>query len=100
MNNSSDGIFVTMVVIYFAFWLSEYIGFTIALTTFGKFNVAASFAVIYVITGELFPTVIRNGAVGTSSCFARIGGMVAPYVAEAVSLTFNSITEMFSFPLK
>ncbi|XP_029647981.1 organic cation transporter protein [Octopus sinensis] len=75
-------------------YLKEYIGFTIALTTFGKFNLAASFAVIYVISGELFPTVIRNGAVGTSSCFARIGGMVAPYVAEASNVLASPYNQL------
>lgn len=35
---------------------------------------------------------MRNGAVGLSSCFARVGGMVAPYVAEAVSHFFFHIS--------
>lgn len=64
-------------------------GVAIALSTFGKFSVAASFGVIYIISGELFPTVVRNGAVGLSSAFARIGGMVAPYVAEASNVLPN-----------
>ncbi|GAB1605332.1 organic cation transporter protein-like [Argonauta hians] len=83
-------------------YLKEYIGVTIALSTFGKFNLAASFAVIYIISGELFPTVIRNGAVGTSSCFARLGGMVAPYIAEASNVLpspYNQLVPSLSFGL-
>ncbi|XP_060067794.1 organic cation transporter protein-like [Ylistrum balloti] len=54
----------------------------LALAVLGKMGASASFGTIYVLTGELFPTVIRNGAVGTSSSFARIASMLAPYVAK------------------
>ncbi|XP_033740565.1 organic cation transporter protein-like [Pecten maximus] len=43
---------------------------------------SGAFGSIYVISGEVFPTVVRNGAVGVSSCFARIGTMLAPYIAK------------------
>lgn len=77
-------------------------GIAIALSTFGKFSVAASFAVVYIISGELFPTVVRNGAVGLSSCFARVGGMVAPYVAEASNILpypYNKVVPSLTFGL-
>ena len=47
---------------------------------------AAAFGVIYMYTAELYPTVVRNGAMGTSSCIARFGGMAAPYVASTVRM--------------
>ena len=54
----------------------------------GKLGAAAAFAVIYVFSAELYPTVVRNAGMGASSCCARIGGMVAPYIADIVSLGF------------
>merc|ERR1719427_920599 len=43
-----------------------------------KFGAAASFAVIYNLTSELFPTVIRTNAVGISSVAGRFGSILAP----------------------
>lgn len=40
-----------------------------------------SFATVYLYAGELFPTVVRNSGVGLASTVARIGSMVAPFVA-------------------
>ena len=47
---------------------------------------AAAFGVIYIYTAELYPTVVRNGAMGTSSCIARFGAMAAPYIASTVRM--------------
>ena len=41
----------------------------------GKFGASAVFAIVFVYTAEMFPTVIRNQAVGTCSLVARIGGI-------------------------
>ncbi|KAM4549677.1 solute carrier family 22 member 13 isoform 1-T1 [Fundulus diaphanus] len=46
----------------------------------GKFGITASFAVIYVYTAEIFPTVVRQTGIGVSSMFARIGGVLAPVI--------------------
>ncbi|XP_067674869.1 organic cation transporter protein-like [Haliotis asinina] len=55
---------------------------TVALSMVGKFGAAGAFAIVYIYTAELFPTVVRNSGVGVSSFFARIGGMVSPYIAD------------------
>lgn len=47
----------------------------------GMFGLSVSFPTVYIFSGELFPTVIRNIGVGTSSMCARIGSMLAPFVA-------------------
>ncbi|TKS88940.1 Solute carrier family 22 member 6-B [Collichthys lucidus] len=46
----------------------------------GKFGITASFAVIYVYTAEIFPTVLRQTGMGVSSMFARMGGVLAPII--------------------
>ncbi|KAK3098265.1 hypothetical protein FSP39_017707 [Pinctada imbricata] len=55
---------------------------TIALSLFGKMGAAAAFCTAFLYSSEFFPTVIRNSAVGICSFFARIGGMLSPYVAD------------------
>lgn len=50
----------------------------------GKLAITSSYGAIYVFTAEQFPTVIRNVGLGASSTFARIGGVMAPYVNHLV----------------
>jgi len=49
-------------------------------TVIAKFFINMAFATIYVFSTELFPTVVRNVGVGTSSAVGRVGSMAAPYV--------------------
>ena len=56
-----------------------------AFAMLGKLTISGSFAHIYVYSAEIFPTVVRNVGVGAGSMNARIGGLVAPFVAELVS---------------
>ncbi|XP_020633129.3 solute carrier family 22 member 6-A [Pogona vitticeps] len=51
-----------------------------AFAVFGKGCLAASFNCVYLYTGELFPTVLRQTGMGLSNTMARLGGMVAPVV--------------------
>ena len=46
----------------------------------GRFCISAAYAVLYVYSAELFPTVVRNAGMGVSSLSARVGGMVAPFI--------------------
>lgn len=39
------------------------------------------FAVVYLYCSEMFPTVVRNAAIGISSMMARFGAMIAPFMA-------------------
>ena len=53
---------------------------TIAIT--GKFLISGTFALSYLYTAELFPTPVRNVAVGGASTFARVGSASAPYIVD------------------
>ncbi|CAG5871693.1 unnamed protein product [Menidia menidia] len=51
----------------------------ITLEMLGKFAVTTAFAVVYAYTAEIYPTVLRNTAVGACSMASRIGSIVAPF---------------------
>ncbi|XP_061071567.1 organic cation/carnitine transporter 2-like isoform X1 [Conger conger] len=52
---------------------------SIALEMMGKFGFSVAFTIVYPFTAELYPTVLRNTAVGTCSMAARLGSIAAPY---------------------
>uniref|UniRef100_A0A672I5X3 Solute carrier family 22 member 4-like n=1 Tax=Salarias fasciatus TaxID=181472 RepID=A0A672I5X3_SALFA len=55
-------------------------GVAVALEMLGKFGITAAFCVVYALSSELFPTVIRNTAVGCCSLAARIGNIISPFI--------------------
>ncbi|CAH1251990.1 SLC22A5 [Branchiostoma lanceolatum] len=64
-----------------AFFIPKHLSWmTTTLAMIGKFCITASFAVIYIFSAEIFPTVVRQIGMGMSSMSARVGGMVAPFV--------------------
>ena len=61
--------------------------YNIAITCFsllGKMGVSGNFAVIYVYTTELMPTVTRTLGVGCGSMCARVGSLLSPFIALLV----------------
>ncbi|PFX33205.1 organic cation transporter protein-like isoform X1 [Stylophora pistillata] len=46
----------------------------------GKFSVMNSFDAIFVFSSELFPTVVRNIGLGSSSAAGRLGSITSPFV--------------------
>ncbi|XP_070773242.1 solute carrier family 22 member 4-like [Enoplosus armatus] len=55
-------------------------GVSVFLEMLGKFGITSSFCVVYAVSSELFPTVIRNTAMGCCSMAARIGTIVSPFI--------------------
>ncbi|XP_023954324.1 organic cation transporter-like protein isoform X2 [Bicyclus anynana] len=56
-----------------------------ASVVFASIGVVASFinfVLVYLYCTELFPTVVRNAAIGFSSMMARVGSMLAPFIIE------------------
>nr|XP_050864057.1 organic cation transporter protein-like [Vespula vulgaris] len=60
------------------------------LVCLGIVGMSVAFTSVYLFSGELFPTVVRNMGVGTSSMCARIGSIVAPFV-----VSLNHMAEWF-----
>ena len=52
----------------------------------GKTAVTDSFNMIYIHTPETMPTEIRSTGMSVASTCARVGGILAPYIALIVSM--------------
>ncbi|CAB3244964.1 unnamed protein product [Arctia plantaginis] len=55
---------------------------TVALSMFGRLFAASSFAVFYVLIGEILPTVLRAQAMGASSFISGLGLLAVPYIVH------------------
>ena len=54
----------------------------------GKFCVTIAFAINYVYSAEIFPTILRNIGVGSCSMIGRIGSTLSPFVKELGQATY------------
>uniref|UniRef100_A0A0N4Z4Y4 MFS domain-containing protein n=1 Tax=Parastrongyloides trichosuri TaxID=131310 RepID=A0A0N4Z4Y4_PARTI len=62
-----------------------------------KGSITLVYASIYAFTPELFPTVIRNTAMGLCSTFARIGAILASYVSMWLVAEFGKMFMVIPF---
>lgn len=60
----------------------------------GRLCIGAVYSVIILQTSELFPTVNRNTAVGTSSTMSHLGSLSAPYIVDLL-VSFTVFTHVF-----
>ncbi|XP_013792773.2 organic cation transporter protein-like isoform X1 [Limulus polyphemus] len=61
----------------------------ITVSMIGKAFISGAFGIMIVYSSEIFPTVVRNVGVGSSSTFARIGSMVAPFAVKELGKVTN-----------
>jgi len=73
------GFGVTGVFMLFALINIENINFFASII---KFSISLPFNIIYLYTVEAYPTKIRSIALGASSAFARIGGIITPFLSQ------------------
>ncbi|XP_044310143.1 solute carrier family 22 member 4 isoform X1 [Varanus komodoensis] len=52
---------------------------SVTLVMLGKFGITSAFSMLYIYTAELYPTLVRNMAVGATSMSSRVGSIIAPY---------------------
>jgi len=63
----------------------------VTLATLAITGMCISFPTVYIYGGEIFPTVIRNVGIGTASLSARIGSMIAPFIATNLADLAHSL---------
>lgn len=51
-----------------------------AMVILARFTINGAWYVLYTLTAEIYPTVIRGTSMGYGSCVSRIGGILAPYL--------------------
>ena len=68
--------------LYVMYVITANVWLPVTIAMIGKFLISMTFAIAYLYTAELFPTKVRNVAVGAASTFARIGSMSAPYIVD------------------
>ncbi|XP_012268389.2 organic cation transporter protein [Athalia rosae] len=65
---------------------TDYRSVVVTISMLGKAFIASSFAIIYNYSAELFPTVLRNTALGVGSMCARLSGAMTPLIMLLDSL--------------
>ncbi|BFZ09564.1 hypothetical protein BsWGS_12604 [Bradybaena similaris] len=63
------------------------------LVMLGKMTSSSCYTILYIVSVEVFPTVVRNSAIGLCSVFENVSGMVAPYVADLGILVGGSLSK-------
>ena len=80
------------------FYFSALNPLLITLALIGKSCVTGAFGTAYQLSAEIYPTVVRNAGMGSSSAVARVGSMLSPYIAKSVSVLildiFNSLLSL------
>lgn len=88
-------IIVSGVTIIVSYYVAYFPALSLALFFLGKFLIRHSLMVVYVYTGELWPTTLRHTILGICSMFGRIGSILAPMIPLMVN--FIWLTHFYRF---
>lgn len=72
----------------------------IFLAMMGRFGISSAYSIVTLYTAELFPTEIRNSALGTCSTLAHVGSMSAPYVVDILVSLLRNSSIMYSMSIQ
>lgn len=61
----------------------------VSIAMLARFGITAVYAIVTLHTAEMFPTEIRNSALGTSSMCAHVGSIAAPYIVDFLVKLFS-----------
>ncbi|RWS23965.1 organic cation transporter protein-like protein [Leptotrombidium deliense] len=70
-----------------AFTYTKISSATTVLTMFGKFFASSTFAILYVFSAEVYPTIVRQIGVGSCAVAGRMGSILSPFVKEMSQFT-------------
>lgn len=77
--NTSSKHRILFIHLDFTFSPPDFNVLSVGLVMLGKFGITAAFSMLYVYNVELYPTLVRNMAVGATSTASRLGSIIAPY---------------------
>eukprot|EP01138_Halocafeteria_seosinensis_P010716 gb/GECG01010943.1/.p1 GENE.gb/GECG01010943.1/~~gb/GECG01010943.1/.p1 ORF type:complete len:590 (+),score=59.81 gb/GECG01010943.1/:1-1770(+) len=69
----------------------------LALLFIGRAAILGAFQVAYLYTPEVYSTNVRSTAVGIANGWARVGGMVAPFVGQGLVASGHVVESIFVF---
>lgn len=72
-------------------------GGQLALLFIGRAAILGAFQVTYLYTPEVYSTNVRSTAVGIANGWARVGGMVAPFVGQGLVESGKVVESIFVF---
>ncbi|GFR78056.1 organic cation transporter protein, partial [Elysia marginata] len=87
------GVACLAVIVPVAYLSSEYTWVVTALAMVGKTAAAICYATLYIMTTELFPTVVRNSGLACCSIFESTASMSAPYIADLGKLVRGRLSQ-------
>ncbi|XP_065169619.1 organic cation transporter protein-like isoform X2 [Atheta coriaria] len=76
LSNCVAGIFMLLIP-----FVEEHSHWRVILAVVAMFGISISFPSVYLFSGEVFPTVVRNLGVGITSMMARFGSIAAPHIS-------------------
>ena len=92
------GFSISSIACFIAFFEDYGSSMLIPLLTIGRFFAKMCFAVIYPLTAELYPTIIRTLGVGMASSAGRIGSCLMPFISIEL-FYINSFAPFLLFSL-
>ncbi|KAF1763366.1 hypothetical protein GCK72_011632 [Caenorhabditis remanei] len=95
----AGGLFIAGACLLINWLMGDNVQLWMAITqmAFTKGSITGVYAAIYTYSPELFPTVIRNTAMGFCSTIARVGAIAASYISMWIAEQFGKVFMIIPF---